>query len=180
MTWKFEGMVELIRGKVFQMSPAPNRAHQKVSRNLLLKIGNYLEGNKCEVYNAPFDVRLPLPENQKTNNKIETVVQPDLCVICDPRKLDVQGCIGAPDWVIEILSKSTSKKDFTDKFEVYENAGVREYWIVDPESCILTTYLLNEEGKYKQASNRPYVRGESVPVAVFSGFSIEINEIFRD
>ena len=86
----------------------------------------------CQAFSAPFDVWLPLPKNIQSNDKIDTVVQPDICVICDLEKLDNQGCNGAPDWVIEILSKATSKKDLNEKFDLYQNAGVKEYWIVHP------------------------------------------------
>lgn len=116
LTWTFEETVELIRGKLFRMSPAPNLTHQRISTQLLTKILHYFENRPCEVFHAPFDVRLPLlPDQRLRNDQIGTVVQPDICVICDPAKLDARGCLGARDWIIEIISPGTAKKDVRDK-----------------------------------------------------------------
>lgn len=180
ITWQFDDMVELIKGKIFKMSPAPNMKHQRVSFKLSLKIGRFLEDKKCEAFAAPFDVRLPLPKKKQTKNKIDTVVQPDVCVICDLEKLDEQGCIGAPDWVVEILSKSTSKKDLNEKYEIYQEAGVKEYWIVRPDEESVTTYLLDKSGNYKIGRVRPYLKEESVPVSIFPGFEIVLSQVFPD
>ena len=103
LTWQFDETVELIRGKVFRNAAAPPRIHQKISGRVFNKIFNHLEGLKCEVYDAPFDVRLPT--SSKRNEDIYTVVQPDICVICDESKLDEMTCVGAPDLIIEILSR---------------------------------------------------------------------------
>ncbi len=178
LSWKFEDMVELIRGKVFRMSPAPSRGHQRILGNIHLLVGNYLVGKKCEAYVAPFDV--PLPVEQQITGKIDTVVQPDFCVICDHTKLDDRGCLGAPDWVIEILSKSTSKKDLTDKFDIYQHAGVREYWLVSPYHATVTPYVLDEDGQYQLIRKTPFIGGEKVPVAIFPGFEIALEKVFFD
>ena len=114
--WKFEERVELIKGKIFEMSPAPNRLHQEIAGKLYLRLGTFLYNNPCKVYIAPFDVRLP--RKSKNDKDITTVLQPDLCVICDPSKLDVRGCIGAPDIVVEVLSPSNNKKELKNKYEV--------------------------------------------------------------
>jgi Uma2 family endonuclease len=127
LTWQFDERVELIRGKVVRMSTAPSTSHQACSGNPHLIIGTYLRKQACKVFYAPFDVRLPLPPENPSNNKIDTIVQPDISVICDLSKLDAQGCQGAPDWIIEILSPATSQKDLTDKFDLYQHAGVQEY-----------------------------------------------------
>ncbi len=177
LTWQFTDMVELIRGKVHRMAPAPNLEHQRVSGRLHGLIFPFLEGKPCEVFTAPFDVRLPLPPNRLKNNKIDTVVQPDLCVVCDPAKLDQQGCIGAPDWVIEILSPATSRKDLTEKFDVYQFAGVREYWIIHPFEQTLLVYLLNSAGEF-EGRQRPYLRGDMVPSSVFPGWEVDLGKIF--
>jgi Uma2 family endonuclease len=103
LTWQLDEMVELIKGKIYKMSPAPNRMHQTISRRLHGKLFEYFEFQSCLVYHAPFDVRLPLPPAKTTDYKIDTVVQPDICVICDKDKLTPEGCLGAPDWIIEIL-----------------------------------------------------------------------------
>ena len=180
LTWQFDDMVELIRGKIFKMSPAPNMKHQRVSGGIFGQIYPFLKGNKCVVFAAPFDVRLPLPKKLQTKKKIDTVVQPDICVICDIKKLDNQGCNGAPDWVIEILSKSTSKKDLTDKYDIYQESGVKEYWVVRPDEESVTTYILDEAGIYQIGRQKPYLKEEAVPVGVFPGLSILLSEVFPD
>ncbi|MDF1549887.1 MAG: Uma2 family endonuclease, partial [Bacteroidales bacterium] len=116
LTWQFQERVELIKGKIFKMTPAPSRRHQKVSVKLAYHIESFLQNKKCEMYVAPFDVRFPGGE---ADNLTYTVVQPDICVICDKEKLDDRGCTGAPDLIIEILSAGTSKKDVKDKFLLY-------------------------------------------------------------
>lgn len=178
LTWQFREMVELIRGKVVQMSPAPSAAHQRISGSLNRIISTFLLGKPCEVFAAPFDVRLPLPPGKQTDDKVDTVVQPDLSIICDPAKIDDRGCNGAPDWIIEILSQSTSQVDLTDKFEVYQYAGVREYWIIHPYECTVLTYRLNAAGKYEPVRINPFVKGEELSVGIFPDFSIHLDEVF--
>ena len=104
---------------------------------------NFFEGKPCEVYAVPFDVRLPIPKS----TKIYTVVQPDLCVICDNSKTDKRGAIAAPDLIVEILSPSNLKRDLSDKFNIYEEAGVKEYWIVSPRGKTVLIYVLRK-GKF--------------------------------
>lgn len=174
LTWQFEELVELIKGKIYKMSPSPIRMHQKISRKFVSRFDNFLNGHKCEVYHAPFDVRLLKEVN--SNKEIYTVVQPDICVICDPNKLDERGCIGAPDLIVEILSPSTSKKDVTIKFDLYEQNGVREYWIVYPGECIIDVFDL-EDNKYKLRAK--YGSDDIIPVGIFEGFSINANDIFE-
>lgn len=121
LLWELKERVELIRGKLFKMSPAPSRKHQEVVHALVLSFGLYFKGKSCNVYEAPFDVRLP-----KSTGGVEatyTVVQPDICVVCDRSKLDKRGCVGAPDLVIEILSPGNTKKEMREKFEVYQESG---------------------------------------------------------
>ena len=176
--WKFEDRVELINGKVFRFTHTPGTKHQWISGNLCGIISRLFSNKKIEIFAAPFDVRLPLPKKKQI--KINTVVQPDICVISDLKKLDERGCIGAPDWVIEILSKSTSKKDLTEKFDIYQEAGVKEYWIVRPDEESVTTYLLDGSGSYKIVRQKPYLKEESVPVSIFPGFEIVLSEVFPD
>lgn len=117
--WQMDEMVELIKGKVFRSAAAaPKRIHQKISGKIFNRLFNFLEVQKCEVYEAPFDVRLPI--KSRKNEDIDTVVQPDICVICDKSKLDDLGCVGAPDLIIEILSPGNNKKELKSKYEVYE------------------------------------------------------------
>ncbi len=179
LSWSFTEMSELIRGKIFKMSPAPTSTHQKISLRLTLKIGNFLEGKKCQLFLAPFDVRLPQAPDRKSDKEIITVVQPDLCVVCDPSKIDERGCLGAPDWIIEILSRYTSAKDLREKFEVYEDAGVKEYWVVHPQEQTLLVYTLDVSGKYT-GKLKPYVRGDQVLPASLPGLVIDLKDIFPE
>ena len=173
LTWQFDGMVELIKGKVFNMSPAPGSYHQRVSRNIFKDLAVFLNKEKCEVFVAPFDVRL---SNYKYDKEILTVVQPDICVICDPTKIDEKGCNGSPDLIIEILSPSTKKKDVQDKFQLYEESGVKEYWIVYPLEKLVDVFLL-ENNKYRLV--KKYVHDDIVPVNIFQSLNISLTDIFE-
>ena len=176
--WQFQERVELLKGRLFPMA-APNVKHQSISMNLTLKIGRYLEKENCRLFSAPFDVRLPLPSDKVVGDKIETVVQPDLCVVCDENKLDKQGCIGAPDLVVEILSPGNSKREMKDKFELYEEAGVLEYWVVAPEHQFVMVYHLNAKTQKFELS-LPVLTNEDVLRSVtFEGMEIEVGAVFR-
>lgn len=118
LNWLFEERVELIKGKIFKMSPAPSRVHQEITMNLLKPFLNFLDGKPCKVYSAPFDVRFP--KESKEDKDVFTVLQPDICVVCDKSKLDYRGCIGAPDIVVEILSPGNTKMELLNKYKVYE------------------------------------------------------------
>ncbi|MBC8085156.1 MAG: Uma2 family endonuclease [Hymenobacter sp.] len=147
LTWQLDEFVELVRGKICQMSPAPRRVHQEISGYFFGSIYAHLLGQPCKVYHAPFDVRLTTT-GPDGNEQLTTVVQPDLCVVCDPAKLDDAGCLGAPDWIIEIISPRTAAYDTREKFELYEESGVTEYWIVFPGEKAVATYVL-ENGRYQ-------------------------------
>lgn len=175
LKWKFEERLELFKGRIFKLS-APNRFHQEVSRNLLLHFGNYLQKKQCKVFAAPFDVRLPV-QNRKKDNEITTVVQPDLCVICDPSKLDERGCCGAPDLVVEILSPGNSQKEVRLKFELYEEAGVKEYWVINPTEQNIVVYKLVER---KFISERMYAPCDILPSYAIEGLQIDVSEIFEN
>ncbi len=172
--WKFEERVELIKGVIFKMSPAPSRAHQEISGNLHISIGVFLKNKPCKVYAAPFDVRLP--RKSKDDKDIITVVQPDICVVCDTNKLDEKGCLGAPDLIVEVLSPGNNKKEIRNKFDVYEEAGVKEYWIVDP---VYQTVQINklENGKY--VPMRALSVGDIATSEIMPGFSLDIEELFK-
>jgi Uma2 family endonuclease len=177
LTWLDDKRRELINGFVHLMTPAPARKHQKILSKLHISIANYIsDKNPCEVYFAPFDVRLPKSNNAKNNNEIYTVVQPDLCVICDPSKLDERGCIGAPDLIVEILSPSTSKKDLTDKFRVYEVSGVKEYWTVNPNDENISVFVLDTKGKYQLSGM--YAGDMKIKVSIFDDLEINLEHIF--
>jgi len=128
------------------MTPAPSVKHQMISSNLNRIFSNYLIKKTCEIFCAPFDVRLP-KNGQKERKNVYTVVQPDICIICDPEKLDDKGCIGPPDMIIEITSPNNSKHDVKVKYQLYEKHGVREYWIVFPYEQTLIVNILDETGK---------------------------------
>jgi Uma2 family endonuclease len=169
MTWDGEERLELIDGVPYLMS-APNRQHQGMLSNLHGQFWTFLKGKKCKVYFAPFDVRL----NADTLD--DTVVQPDLLIVCDDSKLDKAGCKGVPDMVVELLSPSTSRYDRTTKFDTYLKAGIREYWIIDPETKILAAHILRD-GNY---IIHPYTNEDKAPVHVLEGFSIDLSEVFDE
>lgn len=174
LKWRITERLELIRGYVRKMS-APSREHQAISRNLGRQIDAYFYTRKCEWYSAPFDVRIPRFD-KKLEKDVLTVVQPDICVICDESKLDKRGCIGAPDLIVEILSPGNSKKEMKEKFEVYEEAGVKEYWIVNTLDKNVLIFTLNDTGKF--IGQRPYVEDEIMNSYTFPELSIDLNKVF--
>lgn len=174
-SWKFSERIELIKGKIFKMSPAPSRIHQTVSYKMTLILGNQFQNNPCNLYVAPFDVRFPKKEISDT--KIYDVVQPDLCVICDKSKLDDRGCIGAPDLIIEILSPGNSKKELQDKYELYLENGVKEYWIIHPsEQTVLIYTLIDNEYK----PSRLYSGEETIGSSLFPELGVDLREVFAE
>ncbi len=173
MLWQFQERVELIKGKIFKMSPAPNTLHQKISISLASIIFVHFKPHHCQAFAAPFDVRLPVKDKK---GRQSTVVQPDLCVICDESKLDEQGCNGAPDWVIEILSPGNSKFEMLEKFRIYEEAGVREYWMVHPVEKYLLPYILNEAGQYSGLA--PAGEEDQLIPHIFPDLVIDLKEVF--
>ncbi|MBP9088372.1 MAG: Uma2 family endonuclease [Kofleriaceae bacterium] len=140
LSWSDDVRYELIDGVAYLMSPAPPRLHQELAGELHRQIANALLGKRCRPFIAPVDVRLP--KRNEANELVDTVVQPEVFVVCDPSKLDVRGVRGAPDWVIEILSPTTAGHDQTTKLETYERAGVREYWLVHPTDRTVVVYTL--------------------------------------
>lgn len=173
--FEFDYMVELIKGKIYKMSPAPKSYHQEICFNLGLEIGNTLKGKPCKIYPAPFDVILPF--NHKDKNKATSVVQPDLTVICNLSKIEEAGCVGAPDWVIEVISKSTAKKDMTEKYNLYEEAGVREYWVVFPLDNVIHVYVL-KDGKF---ARKPIFNQEDIASPyIFPDMKIDLSEVFSN
>lgn len=174
LLWKVQEKIELFKGKILAMSPAPARNHQKIAGNIHGILFPFFRNRKCELYTAPFDVRIP--KKGTKDEEILTVVQPDLCVICDPEKLDDRGCIGAPDLVIEILSPGNSKKEMDIKFTLYEESGVLEYWIVHPTEKAVWVYVL-ENGRY--ITHKPFVEGEDLVSRVFPDLKINTSDIFE-
>lgn len=175
LEWEGDTRYELYSGQPRAMS-SPSDVHQDISGELHLQIGNYLRGKKCKVYYAPFDVRL-FEEKGDRPEDTDTVVQPDLMVVCDPDKVDRHGVRGAPDLIIEILSESTRKLDRLIKFNLYQRAGVREYWIVDPVSRTVAVYTL-EEGAYHGAET--YGPDALAPVGVLEDCQIDLSAVFPE
>ena len=174
LTWEMDERVELIKGKIFKRDiAAPALNHQRISMRLSVQLFNFLKGKTCQVFHAPFDVRLPV--KSRKNQDIDTVVQPDICVVCDPDKLDAAGCIGAPDLVVEILSPGNNKRELKNKFEVYEEAGVKEYWVIHPNEQTLLIYSLID-GKYQ--ASRFFVSGDEITSACLPGFSLDLEDVF--
>ncbi len=176
LKWQFEERVELIKGYIFKMSPAPNLNHQELTGSIYRKIGNFLDGKKCRVFISPFDVRLSA-KGKSENTSIYTVVQPDVCVVCDPTKLDTRGCIGAPDIVVEVLSPSNNKKELRNKYELYEESGVKEYWIVFPGERVFMAYTL-VDGQY--FPSRHLIAGDTYSTPVLPGFTLDLTEVFSN
>jgi len=179
LTWRFEQSVELIKGKIFNMSPAPSRKHQYISTQLQGLLFIHLRNSFCGLYSAPFDVRLlDKKKSSRLNQDIYTVVQPDICVICDKTKLDEQGCIDAPDLIIEILSPGNSKKEMKTKYALYEESGVKEYWIVFPSEHVLQQFILNDLDKYELKSS--FAEDEVFNAHIFPELSIDLAEVFAE
>ncbi|MCL2289950.1 MAG: Uma2 family endonuclease [Bacteroidetes bacterium] len=178
LTWIDETRRELIDGFIHLMS-APSTIHAQISFNWVLWAGTFFKKRKgkCKIYYAPFDVRLPKGD-VKEDDKIYNVVQPDICVVCDLTKIDDRGCIGAPDLIVEVLSPSTAKLDWNKKFNLYEKAGVREYWIVDPNTKLVHIFLLQPNGEYDLGTI--YECNEKAPVHIFEGLEIDLKELFGD
>ncbi|KRT14737.1 restriction endonuclease [Pedobacter ginsenosidimutans] len=176
LNWLFPERVELIKGKIFKMSPAPSRVHQEVAGNIFLKLGNFLDGKLCKVYSAPFDVRFP--KESKADKDVYTVLQPDICVICDKSKLDARGCIGAPDLVVEVLSPGNTKMELLNKYKVYEEFGVKEYWVVSQSDQSILIYTLNDSGKFQPS--KIFTHSEKITSSVLPGFELELDDVFND
>lgn len=165
--WPEDVRYELIDGVAYLMAPAPDLAHQEVAGEIYFQLRNALEGSPCRALIAPVDVRLP--RANETDERIDTVVQPDVLVVCDAAKLDRRGVRGAPDLVVEVLSPSTASHDHVLKRRVYERAGVPEYWLVHPTDRMVTIYRLAgvEYGK----PDVQELTGET-PVGVLPGVAI--------
>jgi Uma2 family endonuclease len=175
LSWTFDERLELIKGKIFKMSPAPGSIHQRITLRLGRRIGDYLDGKSCEAFIAPFDVRLP--RRSENDKEIFTVLQPDVCVICDENKVDEKGCVGAPDIIVEILSPGNNRKELQNKYDVYEEAGVLEYWIIQPVEKTFFKYTLTE-GRFQ--SSKMLTAGDKVTTPILPGFVLSLDDLFAD
>jgi len=173
LTWSDDARWEIIHGELYSMSPAPTPQHQRILSELNYQVHAFLKDKPCKVYPAPFDVRLPSDSGLN-----DPVVQPDLSIICDQNKLDARGCVGAPDVVFEILSPSTAVRDLQIKLSLYENHGVKEYWIIQPNDKIVQHYTLGSNGNY--AKSQIFIQPQKVPSCVIAGLIIDLQELFAE
>ena len=169
-TWDDGKRWELIDGVAYAMAHAPSRTHQSISVAIASQLYNFLNGKRCKVFTAPFDVRL------NVDSKDDIVVQPDILVVCNESKLNDSECVGAPDFIVEVLSPSTAQHDRLRKFRLYQNSGVREYWIVDPDSKTVAAHIIYY-GVYRISM---YGSDDLAPVHVLEGCTINLSDVFED
>lgn len=174
LTWSEDERIEIINGEAFMMAP-PSRIHQEVSMELSRQLANFLEGKKCRVYPAPFGVRL-FEQDGANPEDVDTVVEPDISVVCDRSKLDDHGCKGAPDMLIEVVSPSSLRHDRLVKLNLYQRAGVREYWIADPVGKSVQVFLLDNDGSLR--IHEVYGPADIAKVNVLEGCFIELSKVF--
>lgn len=174
LKWTFEGLVELIKGKIFKMS-SPSSAHQLVGGRIYSMMTQQFNNYPCTVFIAPYDVYLV--KEGEDYRQVRNIVQPDICIICDRDKIKRFGCVGVPDLIIEILSTSTARKDTDHKFSLYEEYGVKEYWIVHPvEGTVLLNVL--ENGAYRTL--KPQAKGAIVHSVLFPDLAVDLETVFDD
>ena len=171
LSWKFKERVELLKGYVAKMSPAPNSGHQIISWNLASEFSVVFKNKTCKAFAAPFDVYLP-----SQNNSGQTIVQLDLCVICDLGKIEKKGCVGSPDLIVEILSPGNSRKEVKDKYEIYQEAGVKEYWLIYPAEQVLQVYILKNT---TFVAKQPIAPGDIYESELFPDLKIDLESIFE-
>ncbi len=175
LAWSEDERVEIIEGKAFMMA-TPSSRHQEICGELFRQLANFLEGKRCRVYPAPFGVRLFEREGDRPED-VGTMVEPDISVVCDRSKIDRQGCKGAPDLIIEVLSPSTRRHDRLVKLNLYQRAGVREYWIADPDNESVQVFTL-DGGAWKLRED--YGREDVAKVNVLEGCFIELDKVFSE
>ena len=173
LIWGENERIEIINGEAVMMAP-PTRIHQEILMELSRQLANFLEGKKCKVYPAPFAVRL-FEKDGDTPEDVDTMVEPDISVVCDHDKLDKHGCKGAPDLVVEVLSPSTQRHDRLVKLDLYQRAGVREYWIVDPDSSTVQVFMLKDGYLHP---HEVYSEKDIAKVNVLDGCFIELSKVF--
>ncbi len=176
LTWPEDERWEIIDGIAY-MQAAPSPIHQEISGGLFAQFHHYLSGNPCKVYHAPFCVRL-IKDDEKKNEDINKVVEPDITIVCDKAKIDGKGCNGAPDLIVEIISPSSVKMDRFIKFNKYEKAGVKEYWIVEPEGKLVSVFVLLGDQRY----GRPeiYTEDDKIKVSIFPDLIVDLKPVFPE
>lgn len=175
LLWQIKERVELIKGKIAEMSPAPSATHQRVLRRINYIFETFFINHPCELFFAPFDVRLLNKKLSTKDKDIYNVVQPDLIVVCDANKIDERGCLGAPDLIVEILSPGNSKKEMKVKYELYEEAGVKEYWIIHPAEKQLLVYVL-EKGIF--VGKKPIIETDDAVSYIFPKLKFPLAKLF--
>lgn len=180
LTWQLDKTVELIKGKIMMMSPAPNVKHQSISWQLSGILFQYFKSKDCHAFTSPFDVRLyDHQKSIKADQEIHTVIQPDLCIISDPNKLTEQGCLGAPDLIIKILSKDNSKKELQTKYSLYQESGVSEYWVVYPYEQAVHQFVLDQVTNKYQLLNM-FAEDDIASSHIFPDLEIDLKEVFAE
>ena len=177
LTWMDDVRRELYDGFIKLMTPAPSMKHQEISFNLTGILRYYLKQKECKGFAAPCDVRFPKNKRIKDNKQIYTVLQPDLFIVCDLSKIENNSCLGAPDFIIEIVSAKNSQRDTKDKFEIYQEHGVREYWIIHPNDETVNVFVLDETGKFQFKGI--FSGDDKIPVNIFNGdLLVDLTEVF--
>jgi Uma2 family endonuclease len=177
LTWQFSERIELLKGYIKRMA-APNVYHQRIAVEITRQFGNFFHKSHCQLFAAPFDVRLYNRKKSELQAKeVFTVVQPDLCVVCDKGKLDTRGCNGSPDFIIEILSPSSSKIDLQDKFVLYQETGVAEYWIVFPMDKLIQQFVLVNE---KYELHAVYNDKDMATSFLFPELNVNLEDVFEE
>lgn len=176
LTWPADERWEIIEGIAYGMSGASER-HQLIQGELHRQLANYFQNKKCNVYMTPFD--LLLPSGYEPENEVATVIQPDIFIVCDKKKVKNDKCTGAPDLIIEILSPSTAKKDIKEKRKLYEKNKVKEYWIVDPLHNLIQIFRLNENGTY-EFPELYTEEDKHLNVDIFPKLKINLKKVFKE
>lgn len=176
LSWEEDERAEIINGNLYMMAP-PMRIHQDVSNALETQIQDFLKDKPCKMYHAPFGVRL-FEQDGDSPEEVDTVVEPDILVVCDLSKLDKYGCKGAPDFIIEILSPSTARHDRFVKLNLYQRAKVKEYWIVDPLNNTVDVCLPDENGRLVVSAI--YTRNDIAKVNILPGCTIDLSKVFPE
>ena len=177
LSWPVGERWELIDGAAYDMSPAPNRRHQEIVMFVSSELYQFLRDKPCDVYVAPFDVRLAT-KKEATDSEIVNVVQPDVSVFCSKDKLDDAGAVAAPDIAVEVLSPYTSVKDQREKLHLYERFGVKEYWIIDAANMTLSVYSLSG-GNSSYSKPAVYGPEDTFTSSVVEGFELQLAGVFR-
>lgn len=175
LTWPEDERWEISDGIAY-MQAAPSPIHQEILVGLLVQLHHYFSGDLCKVYPAPFCVRL-IKDDEKKSEDIKNVVEPDITIVCDKSKIDETGCNGAPDMIIEIISPSSIKMDRFIKFNSYEKAGVKEYWIVEPGGKLVSVFVLQDDQRYGRPET--YTEADKIKVSILPDLIIDLKPVFE-